>query len=139
MNSLTSPSLSFFKIIFYEQPNIYDIHTERRWGFEICRAFMDSIVLKQQIYCSFLRIGGGCKGKKKLVIFCGHHNYMISDVKKVTFLALVPVLQWYSHPHFLVYVRSKWKVTQNIFNLQEWQQNAQLQIFIPANITVGKN
>ena len=56
-------------------------------------AFMDSIVLKQQIYCSFLRIGGGCKGKKKLVIFCGHHNYMISDVKKVTFLALVPVLQ----------------------------------------------
>ena len=26
----------------------------------------------------------------------------------------------------------------NIFNFQEWHQNAQLQIFIQANITVGK-
>ena len=30
---------------------------------------------------------------KKLVIFCGHHNCMIRNVKKVMFLALVPVLQ----------------------------------------------
>ena len=44
---------------------------------------------------------------KKLVIFCGHHNCMIPDVKKVTFLALVSVLRGKSHPHFLVYVRSK--------------------------------
>ena len=42
--------------------------------------------------------------------------------KKVTFLALVPVLQWNSYPSFLTYVCSKWKVTY-IFNLQEWHQN----------------
>ena len=39
-------SISFFKIIFYEGPNIYDIHTERGWGLEICHVFMDSIVFK---------------------------------------------------------------------------------------------
>ena len=32
-------------------------------------------------------------GVKKLVIFCGRHNCMIPSVKKVMFLALVPVLQ----------------------------------------------
>ena len=55
---------------------------------------------------------------------------MISNVKEVMFLALVPVLQWKSQLHFWVYVRSKWKVSENIFNLQEWNQNAQLQIFL---------
>ena len=57
---------------------------------------------------------------------------MISNVKKVTFLALVPVLQRKSHRHFLVYVLSK------KFNFQKWHQNGQLQIFIQANITMGK-
>ena len=64
--------------------------------------------------------------------FCGRHNCMISNVKKVTFLALVPVLQRKSHRHFLVYVLSK------KFNFQKWHQNGQLQIFIQANITMGK-
>ena len=34
-------------------------------------------------------------GVKKLVIFCGRHNYMIPNpnVKKVMFLALVPKLR----------------------------------------------
>ena len=33
----------------------------------------------------------------------------------------------------------KWKVTENIFNHQEWHPNhAQLQIFIQANISVEK-
>ena len=31
--------------------------------------------------------------------------------KKVTILALMPMLQWSNHPHFLIYVHSKWKVT----------------------------
>ena len=44
---------------------------------------------------------------KKLVIFCGHHNYMIPNVKKVMFLALVPVLQWNNDLHFLIYILSK--------------------------------
>ena len=65
------------------------------------------IDFKKQIYCSFLRMEGG---SKKLVIFCGRHNCMIPDVKKVIFLALVSVLHGKSHPHFLVYVRSKRKV-----------------------------
>ena len=50
---------------------------------------MDSIV-------HFSEWGFGCKGDwgvKKLVIFCGRHNCMIPNVKKVMFLALVPVLQ----------------------------------------------
>ena len=47
LKSLISPTLSFFKIISYEGPNIYVIHTERRWGgFKICRVFTDIIVFK---------------------------------------------------------------------------------------------
>ena len=71
---------------------------------------------------------------QKLLVFCGRHNRMISNVKKVMFLALVPVLPWNSHPHFLVYVHSKCNVTKTVVNLQEWNQNTQLQIFIQANI-----
>ena len=42
----------FFKIISWEGPNIYDIHTERRWGgLKICRMFTDSIAFKQYIFC----------------------------------------------------------------------------------------
>ena len=74
---------------------------------------------------------------KKFVVFCGRRNCMTPNVKKVIFLALVPVLHRKSYPHFRVYVHSKWKVT-NIFNFQEWHQNAQLQIFIQANITAEK-
>ena len=37
----------------------------------------------------------------------------------------VLVLQWNSYPRFLIYVRSKSKVGQNISDLQEWQQNTQ--------------
>ena len=48
-------------------------------------------------------------------VVCGCHNCMIPNIKtyfdkKVTFLVLVSVLQWNSHPHFLIYVCSKWKV-----------------------------
>ena len=106
---------------------------------EIC-VFTKSIVFKQQIYCSFLRKTGVGVGVKKLVIFCRCHNCMITNVKKVMVLVmfLVQVLQWNSFPHLLlVYVRSKWKVTENIFYFQEWHQNAQLQIFIQANSTMG--
>ena len=42
---------------------------------------------------------------QKLFIFCGGHNYMIPNNKKLMFLALVLALQWNSHPH-LVYVHS---------------------------------
>ena len=94
-----SPSFSFSKIISYEGTNIYDIHTERRWGgLKICRVFMDSIVIQQHIYCLFLRMEVDAR-VKKLVIFCGRHTCMIPNVKKVMFLSLVPVLQWNSHPH----------------------------------------
>ena len=54
----------------------------------------------------FCKLGVGA-GVKKLVIFCGRHNCMIPNVKKVMLLALVPVLQWNSHPHFLVSVLSE--------------------------------
>ena len=89
LKSLISPSLSFLKIISYDGPNIYDIHKERR-KFEIYQVFTDSIV--------FIN--------RSIV-----HNFMIPNVKKIMFLALVPVLQWNSHPHFFVCVHSKWKVT----------------------------
>ena len=42
---------------------------------------------------NFCEWGGGSMGVKKFVIFCGRHNCMIPNVKKVMFLALVPVLQ----------------------------------------------
>ena len=50
---------------------------------------MDSIDFKQQIYCSFLRMG--VAQKTYFVFFHGRHNCMIPNVKKVTFLALVSV------------------------------------------------
>ena len=40
------------------------------------------------------------------------------------FLKLL-VLQWNSHPSFLIYVRSKLKLIQNISHLREWQQNTE--------------
>ena len=55
-------------------------------------------------------------------VVCECHNCLISN-KKVTFLAWVPVLKWNSRPRFLINVHSKWKVTWNIFNLQERHQN----------------
>ena len=45
-------STFFFLIISYERPNIYYIHTERRWGgLKICRVFTGSFAFKQQIFC----------------------------------------------------------------------------------------
>ena len=61
LNKVSNLSITFFfKIISYEGPNIYDIHTERRRvGLEIYHVFIDSIDFKQQIYCSILQMGGG--------------------------------------------------------------------------------
>ena len=53
---ISNLSITFF---FYEGPNIYEILTERRWGgLEICHVLMDSIDFKEQIYGSFLKMGG---------------------------------------------------------------------------------
>ena len=56
-------------------------------------------------------------GIHKLVIFCGCHNCMITNIKKVMILVipLAPVVQWNSYPHFLVYLFSKGKVNIFIF------------------------
>ena len=62
----------------------------------LSRAVMDSTIFKQQVYCS-LRMGVGAAGSgrwdKKLIIFCGNHNSVIPNVKRIMFLALVPLLQ----------------------------------------------
>ena len=55
----------------------------------------------------------GCYWSKKKI--CGRHNCMIPNAEKVM----------YFHNE---------KKTLNIFNLQQWQQNEQLQIFIQANV-----
>ena len=73
LKSLISPSLSFLKTVSYEGPNIYDIHTERRWGgLKICSCLWILLFL-----CSFLRMKSGCGGKK-LVIFCGRKISLLS-------------------------------------------------------------
>ena len=47
VSNLVSPSLSFFKSISYEGPNIYNIHKERRsGGLATYRMFTDSVVFK---------------------------------------------------------------------------------------------
>ena len=60
----------------FKGPYIYEIHTEEGWGsLEICYVFADSIVFKQYIYCSFLRmVGAG--GSKNWSFFCGRHKWM---------------------------------------------------------------
>ena len=90
--------------------------------------FTYSIVFKQKINFFFADgrgVGlweGGPGG-------CGRHNCMILNIKtwfdkNVTLLDLVPLLQWNSHPCFLIYVRSKWKEPYNIIvTLQEWHQD----------------
>ena len=40
-------------------------------------------------------------------------------------LLRVLMLHWNSHPYFLIFVRSKSKVTPNISNCQKWQRNTQ--------------
>ena len=72
--------------------------------------FRRSFVSKQQIYCSFLPMGGESREKSSHFLWMPWLYGAIAN-------AFVPVLQWNNHPHFLVYVPSKWKVTQNIFNL----------------------
>ena len=49
-------------------------------GLEICLMFTDSVVFKQQIYCSFFQ-RGWAQGIKKLLIFCGRHNCMVPNIK----------------------------------------------------------
>ena len=80
---------------------------------KICHVLTDSIVFKQQIYCSFLHMRWLVDG---WWVVCERYNCMIPNIKtyydkKVAFLALVPVLQWNNRHYFLIYVRSKWKVT----------------------------
>ena len=62
----------------------------------LSRAVMDSTIFKQQVYCSLqMRVGAAGSGRwdKKLIIFCGNHNSVIPNVKRIMFLALVPLLQ----------------------------------------------
>ena len=61
-----------------------------------CHMFTNSIVFKQEIYCSFsqMRSGWGDGGVKKLINFCGQLNCMVPNIKiyfdkKVMFLALL--------------------------------------------------
>ena len=56
-------------------PYIYDVHTKGGcWSLEICHVFANSIVFKQYIYCSFLRmVGVGCQ---KMIIFCARRKWM---------------------------------------------------------------
>ena len=58
-----------------------------------------------------------------------NHNLLFGELSDGTMkqkgigsldLLKVLVLQWNSHPHLLIYVHSKSKVTQNISNLQDW-------------------
>ena len=79
-------SIFFFKIISYKRSNIYDIHTERRWGLKICCVFTGTFVFKQQINCLHFQIGVGAE-VKKLVILGWRHNSisMIPNVKKLMF------------------------------------------------------
>ena len=90
MKSLISASLCFFKIIFYEGPNI--MTSTQKGGEEVLKfvTCLWILLILNNIYCSFLWIGGWVK---KLVIFCGRHKCMIPNVKEVTFLDLVPALQ----------------------------------------------
>ena len=77
-------SLTFLKILSYKGPNIYEVHTEREWGgLEICHVFIDPIVFKQQIYCSFLQIEGGyvCGFVVCGLVVSGYHNCMIRNNK----------------------------------------------------------
>ena len=81
--------VSNFSITFF----LKIISSEGGGGLGICHMFMDSIDFKQQICCSFLQMGweGGEGWVKNLGIFCGLHKCMTPNVKKVTFLALVPM------------------------------------------------
>ena len=46
-------------------------------GLEICHVFADSVVFKQQIYCSVLGMVGNEGDSKKIGPFCGRHKCMI--------------------------------------------------------------
>ena len=104
-------SLSIFKIIY-----IYETYTERQRGLEICHMFTDSIIFKQQIYCSFLQMGWVYT--RWMMEFFVDVIITWSLMLKNVF-ALVPVLQWNSHhAYFLVYVRT----IANLYSTKYYQR-----------------
>ena len=111
--SLWSLHSLFKKIISHKGPNIYDVHMERgREVLKFVTCLQILLFLNNRSVANLCRLvwvdGWG--------LACKRHNCMIPNIKtcfdkKVTFLALVPVLQWNSSPRFIIYVRSQWKVT----------------------------
>ena len=67
-------------------PYIYDVHTEGGEGvLEVCHMFVDSIVFKQWIYCSFLRMKvGGSQNSSFFVDVINVSRY--SRMKQVKFV-----------------------------------------------------
>ena len=61
------------------------------------------------LYFCRWRIDGRGLFVKLIIVWCP--ILKLTLIKKVTFLALMPVLQWNSDLYFLIYVHSKWKVT----------------------------
>ena len=64
---------------------------------------------------------------------------MITNVKRVMLLALVPVLQETVKQPSSLFSICTFQMKGNLNNgsLQKWHQHAQLQIFIQANITMA--
>ena len=75
---------------------------------------------------------------KKLFIFCGRHNCMIPNVKKVLFLALALVLKRNHHPHifkmknnlkyFLIF-KGGTKTIANLYSSKYYRGEKKLKIF----------
>ena len=63
---------------------------------------------------------------------------MIANVKKM-FLALVPVLQWNSHPHFLAYVLSEWKLTLKFLIFKNGTKTCNYRSSFKQILPSGKN
>ena len=79
-------SVYLFTKLFYQGPNLYDVHTEGGVGegIELYHVFLDFIVSKQQIYFSFLRIMVVDQGSKNGSFFCGRHKWMTPHVQKMS-------------------------------------------------------
>ena len=133
------PPLTFFKNTSYKGPNIYDVGRERGWGsLEIRYMFTYSAVFKQQIYCSFLRMGvrgwgvGAGRWRVDVIIVW----YLILKLALISFGASVIMKQSSSLLNICTF-----KMRSNLKHLQEWHQKMRncKSLFKQIHITVEKN
>ena len=94
-----------------------------------CQLFCAKVSIKRKTWQELLECFSHCTLESLYLFWLHGFTFAsVSDgiIEQQVRCGTLKVLQWKSHPWSLMYVRSKSKVIQNIFNLQEWHQNMKI-------------